>query len=692
MKKPINKKAQVYGLSSFIYALAIAVILLIGLIGMSKDFETKSQAASYRYGATLVTRNAETIKKVIEEERNYALDKSVFVAGTSGGVRETVLTPWACGSKINQSITYLPEYGITYWQKYGKTCIPTDQQTIDSILYYAENVFSKPDQTIITALSNAAGKDYNFDYVMKVVNYSKTMFEVNWFAKGTVTEDGVTTPLEKISFTYPPGDETIEYSFDPFVHTNSETTIFKIKSEAETFVQNKNLEAWLSSGSVFPTVIDKDRITGKVTLGMSCTRPATCGDVCVYATTDSNCVGTTIGNTKCEDVGCKTTCWVASGKNVDSNNPWVSGCSSSTGDTCVGASNSLTDKPSALTCGDYCVSTNSVKCNGATVTNIGNDCTAVGCKTSCWGALKNDCPGDGDLNLDRCVGDTNSLTDTPDFSKITSEANCKTAKGVWANSPSTHDCTTDPDNPAYCTQKITDLKQSFKTLVDYAKALPNTPNVCSLDNSINIADSYDYPGTCTIYTVRNATTGKLVVDASAGTSGFSGTCTSDGSVHAQLMKCVMMRVINKMDAQIPGTNPGFSSELDWKIEFYRFNLTYAGVKSTYTEYNTSDGPFISCAAGTPLVKECGEYCLTCSGTHSIGVTSTQTLTFNKNLHVTSCSAVGCSAFTPEPEFDTDRCVGTTSGRMGFADKQASQCSAITDLESCINAGCKPIKG
>ena len=86
MKKAINKRAQVYGLSSFIYAIAIAVILLIGLIGMAKDFETKSQAADYRHDVTMATRSAETVKKIMEQERGYALDKALFFTGTLGGV------------------------------------------------------------------------------------------------------------------------------------------------------------------------------------------------------------------------------------------------------------------------------------------------------------------------------------------------------------------------------------------------------------------------------------------------------------------------------------------------------------------------------------------------------------------------------------------------------------------------------
>ena len=87
MKRP-HKKAQVYGLSAFIYALAIAVVLLVGLIGMSKDFETKSQAATYRHYTSIITKNAETLKKEMEQERAHALDKALYLTAAHGGVAE----------------------------------------------------------------------------------------------------------------------------------------------------------------------------------------------------------------------------------------------------------------------------------------------------------------------------------------------------------------------------------------------------------------------------------------------------------------------------------------------------------------------------------------------------------------------------------------------------------------------------
>lgn len=83
MKK--NKKSQVYGLSGFIYAIAIAIILIVGLLGLSKEYDLKSAAGLYRFSSVMATKNAEIVKKLMDQERGYAIDKSLFITGAFGG-------------------------------------------------------------------------------------------------------------------------------------------------------------------------------------------------------------------------------------------------------------------------------------------------------------------------------------------------------------------------------------------------------------------------------------------------------------------------------------------------------------------------------------------------------------------------------------------------------------------------------
>jgi hypothetical protein len=51
---------------------------------MSKQFDQKSQASLYRLGAVLNAYSAESVKKFMDEERSYVLDKSMFIVGAFG--------------------------------------------------------------------------------------------------------------------------------------------------------------------------------------------------------------------------------------------------------------------------------------------------------------------------------------------------------------------------------------------------------------------------------------------------------------------------------------------------------------------------------------------------------------------------------------------------------------------------------
>ena len=149
MKKHFPKQAQVYGLSSFIYALAIAVVLLVSLIGMSKEFETKSHAATYEGNAVIVSRTAENVKKILEEERRYALDKSLYFTGAYGGsdsFGDSQKRSWGtgCGTKDNTMLTYLPEKQIPYWYSSGTNCVPSDDAVITMVTRWTQ-IFAKPD-------------------------------------------------------------------------------------------------------------------------------------------------------------------------------------------------------------------------------------------------------------------------------------------------------------------------------------------------------------------------------------------------------------------------------------------------------------------------------------------------------------------------------------------------------------------
>lgn len=269
MKIRLSKKAQVYGLSSFIYALAIALILLVGLIGMSKEFETKSHSADYEAQTLIISRTAENVKKLLSEERSYVLDKSLYLTGAYGGSQSfRDLQNWGtgCGNKDNTMFSYLPEKQVPLWYSLGKSCIPTDSEVVDAMRAWTEGPFSRPDAVITDVLKElSGGRIFSYVYIPKILSYTSSSFEVSWFPNGTVTEywadansktgvKAVSTKLTDVTLIYPPRNPVIEYSFEPFVHSESNTPFFQIKHEAENFVRNNELRGILndSNNDTFP--------------------------------------------------------------------------------------------------------------------------------------------------------------------------------------------------------------------------------------------------------------------------------------------------------------------------------------------------------------------------------------------------------------------------------------------------------
>ncbi|MDD5181802.1 MAG: hypothetical protein PHC66_01370 [Candidatus Nanoarchaeia archaeon] len=259
MKKTISKKAQVYGLSSFIYALSIAVILVIGLVGMAKDFEIKSHAANYQLNAISASKIAEFIKKIMDEERSYAFDESAFMIGAFGGQLPTTVS--ACGAKNNTFMPFIPEKSISYWQSGGQKCIPSDESIVELVKQYGNEIFQAPSETITSALSVYSGQSYNFNYLMKISGYGDNYFVISWFPYSSTGDFG------NITIKFPPRNPMVEYSFEPYIHSNSTTPFLYIKHAAEKFVNDKVFDAKFSDSDdkPFPIMVDEDVLIAKKT-------------------------------------------------------------------------------------------------------------------------------------------------------------------------------------------------------------------------------------------------------------------------------------------------------------------------------------------------------------------------------------------------------------------------------------------
>jgi hypothetical protein len=269
-----NKRSQVYGLSAFIYAIAIAIILIIGLIGLSKEYDLKSAAGLYRFDSVLTTKTAEILKKIMDQERGYAVDKSLFITGAFGGYSPDVDLINGCDSSCNSyycapgcfpnvkgvsgtcgaiinDIPYMGEKIVPRWNYYGTICTPSiDYMISKTFMEFASQRFVNPSDLLINAMSAATQSQLNLQYQMQLnsVNDTSGVIETSWYSPSQAD----------IVLKTPADNPIIEYSFKPFVHIYSNTSFFKIYRAAALFAEQSTLgNLLLSNPTVVPTIIDE---------------------------------------------------------------------------------------------------------------------------------------------------------------------------------------------------------------------------------------------------------------------------------------------------------------------------------------------------------------------------------------------------------------------------------------------------
>ena len=292
-----NKKSQVYGLSAFIYAIAIAIILIIGLIGLSKEYEMKSSAGLYRFSSVIVTKNAEIIKKLMDQERGYAIDKSLFITAAFGGYSPDVdlilntttgtYPKVPCGAKINP-VAYMGEKVVPYWKKYGTLCVPTVDYMMDNTFTeFAGSVFVNPSQLLSGSISAATRTVLNMQYKLQINNINETsgIIETSWFVN--MDQDAI-----KLTAPPPPDKPVVEYSFKPFIHIFSNTEFFNVYREAKDFVgatgSPSRFSPMIFNQAMIPLIIDEDFLVGmkNASIFQGCTGDLTPSGNCTMNFTD----------------------------------------------------------------------------------------------------------------------------------------------------------------------------------------------------------------------------------------------------------------------------------------------------------------------------------------------------------------------------------------------------------------------
>ena len=286
VKCVMNKKTQLYGISAFMYALAIAVVLIIGMLGLSKDIETSSQAGLYRYNSLSAVKASEVINKILDEDRGYAVDKSLFITSAFGGYKvndficnstthcnadgrcdipigsdQSPCYPniksssgFGCGIR-ETNVSFLGEKQVPYWRMGNNKCIPSLDDVLNVFKYYA-NTFSSADERVSNAISVAVRNQISLNYYLDFDTHKDVILgsdEINtrWFPMG----------LDRVTIKSPPEHPVTIYSFKPFVELFTKTMFFDLYNESSEFVANKEFERFLADPqfSPIPVIIDQDQ-------------------------------------------------------------------------------------------------------------------------------------------------------------------------------------------------------------------------------------------------------------------------------------------------------------------------------------------------------------------------------------------------------------------------------------------------
>ena len=181
----ISKKAQLYGLSIFIYAIAIAIILIIGLVGLTREIEVYSHAGLQRHQAMTLTKNAEMIRTLIDQERTYAVDRALLYTAAFGGYSTGDLLEGgdaSCGVR-NMNIEHVGEKGVPYWINENDDCIPGESKLKEVFRQYM-GFFEMPKDDVVDAVSGVTGTRISFfNFYLARFDFNEGMVQTKWYPR-----------------------------------------------------------------------------------------------------------------------------------------------------------------------------------------------------------------------------------------------------------------------------------------------------------------------------------------------------------------------------------------------------------------------------------------------------------------------------------------------------------------------------
>lgn len=230
---------------------------------MSRDIMIHSHAGIQRQQAISATEIGERVKVLIDQERTYAVEKSLFAATVYGGYTSIELEDEEVDCGVNHmEIPYLGTKTIPYWRYDGELCMP-DEDRILNIFNINLELFSRLDRSVLDAIRFWTS---DFDLNIYFKNYCDSNFKERLFSDGII-EIRWADPNNDLYVRIPHNAPSVEYRTDIYSHLILETNFHKLYETSKNFVDVPDSQELHFLGLVnnprqspVRNIIDKDNI------------------------------------------------------------------------------------------------------------------------------------------------------------------------------------------------------------------------------------------------------------------------------------------------------------------------------------------------------------------------------------------------------------------------------------------------
>ena len=290
-------KSQIYGTLGILYAIAIGILLIIAVVGISKQFSYKSSAPLYKMEAYSLSQNFQILNMLFNQERAYSIERSIFLTSAFGGRTPKELTPTTnasickckngyhadassglcvdgkgdayvvtCyvdhnGNRINVSnlpnyyYPAIPEKTIVYWINGSYNMVPSKSDFDYAIGEYASKLFAQPDPLLKAFFASFSPTGTYPNTIFKVkVNILDNKVIAHWIPLG----------VNRFVFAFPnPIDPDLYYEFNLRVNNVISLNFTNLYSIAANFANKGEYTNIINNitSSPFPTVIDEEYVT-----------------------------------------------------------------------------------------------------------------------------------------------------------------------------------------------------------------------------------------------------------------------------------------------------------------------------------------------------------------------------------------------------------------------------------------------